>query len=78
LKLPRDLNGEDLCARLTKLGFIRARQSGSHVVLRHSESGESISVPAHRPLKTGTLRRVLRDVQELTGLTLEQLLVELR
>jgi predicted RNA binding protein YcfA (HicA-like mRNA interferase family) len=65
--------GDILADRLHKVGFVRLRQSGSHIVLRHETSGETISVPAHRPLKAGTLARILRDVLELTGLTREDL-----
>ena len=78
MKLPRDLNGEDLASRLGKAGFEKLRQSGSHIVLKHVATGETISVPAHRPLKAGTLRALLRDVQELSGLTLEEVLKKIK
>lgn len=78
MKLPRDLNGDHLAVRMSTLGFIRLRQSGSHIVLRHETSGETVSIPAHRPLKAGTLRAILRDVQELTGLSLEEILRAIR
>jgi predicted RNA binding protein YcfA (HicA-like mRNA interferase family) len=54
---------------LVGLGFERVRQSGSHIMLKHDTTGEVISVPAHRPLKTGTLNKLLRDIAELTGLS---------
>lgn len=59
------------------MGFTRLRQSGSHVVLQHTNSGETLSVPAHRPLKAGTLRGILRDVQDLTGLSLNEILTQI-
>jgi predicted RNA binding protein YcfA (HicA-like mRNA interferase family) len=39
--------------------------------LKHSTSGETITIPAHRPLKVGTLRAILRDIEEITGLSLD-------
>ena len=47
-------------------------------MLKHESSGEVISVPAHRPLKTGTLNRLLRDVAELTGLPRDEVIEQLR
>ena len=43
-------------------GFIEARQSGSHVVLRHPD-GRTVTVPVHkgRDLGPGLLRRIIRD-----------------
>ena len=74
MKLPRDIDGRSLALKLAKLGFEQVRQSGSHSGLKHMDTGESVSVPAHRPLKIGTMRAVLRDVQELTGLSLDEIL----
>ncbi|MFI5384856.1 MAG: type II toxin-antitoxin system HicA family toxin [Fimbriimonadales bacterium] len=78
MKLPRDLSGTDLVQKLLPLGFATARQSGSHIQVRHVSSGEMISVPAHRPLKVGTLSSILRDVQEVTGLSRDELLKRLQ
>jgi predicted RNA binding protein YcfA (HicA-like mRNA interferase family) len=77
LKLPRDLNGEELAKGLTKLGFLAMHQSGSHILIKHTDSGETISIPAHRPLKVGTLAGLLKDVREITGLSREEILRKL-
>ncbi len=71
MKLPRDLDGNRVADRIAKIGFERSRQTGSHIVLKHSTSGETITIPAHRPLKVGTLRAILRDIEEITGLSLD-------
>lgn len=42
-----------------RLGFIIARQRGSHIVLRRGSSG--CVVPNHRELKTGTLSGALKQ-----------------
>lgn len=55
-------------ARLLKIlrahGFEVARQSGSHVVLRHPD-GRRVTVPVHqaRDLGRGLLRRIMKDAK---------------
>jgi len=44
---------------LQRLGFVVARQRGSHVVLRRGSSG--CVVPNHREAKVGTLAGALRQ-----------------
>ena len=45
-------------------GFDIARQSGSHVVLRHPD-GRRVTVPVHqsRDLGRGLLRRIMKDAK---------------
>lgn len=57
-KLPR-VSGADVVQALGRLGFVVARQRGSHIVLRRGSSG--CVVPNHRELKTGTLAGVLKQ-----------------
>lgn len=78
MKTPRDWNGEDFAKALIGLGFTRVRQSGSHLLLRHDKSGEVISIPAHRPLKVGTLNGLLAAVSEIVGLNRQDLIEKLR
>ncbi|MDX6739775.1 type II toxin-antitoxin system HicA family toxin [Actinocorallia sp. A-T 12471] len=46
------------------LGFVRVRQSGSHVRLRHPD-GRAVTIPDHgrKDLKTGTLHGILRQAR---------------
>jgi predicted RNA binding protein YcfA (HicA-like mRNA interferase family) len=44
---------------LERLGFIRQRQKGSHLVMRRG--GSVCVVPMHREVDQGTLRGVLRQ-----------------
>lgn len=64
MKIPRDLSGADLVKKLKKFGYVEVRQSGSHIRLMSSIQGveHHITVPAHSPLKIGTLQSVLTDV----------------
>jgi predicted RNA binding protein YcfA (HicA-like mRNA interferase family) len=44
---------------LLRLGWIRARQRGSHVVL--TKDGRVLTVPMHPVLKEGTARAILKQ-----------------
>jgi predicted RNA binding protein YcfA (HicA-like mRNA interferase family) len=57
-KLPR-ISGEQAIGVLERLGFHRARQRGSHVVLRRGANG--CVIPLHKELAIGTLRSALRQ-----------------
>jgi predicted RNA binding protein YcfA (HicA-like mRNA interferase family) len=63
-KLPV-LSGDDLIRVLEKVGYVRARQKGSHVRLRHSTDPQRkpLTVPRHKTLKRGLLHRLLRDAR---------------
>jgi predicted RNA binding protein YcfA (HicA-like mRNA interferase family) len=63
-KLPV-LSGDDLIKVLRKFGYEAVRQEGSHVRLRHSSDPlrHPLTVPRHKTLKPGLLRRVLRDAR---------------
>jgi len=46
MRLPRDLSGTDLANTLGQLGYVVTRQTGSHMRLTTSESGEHhITIP---------------------------------
>lgn len=78
MKLPRDLSGADLVKALALLGYEVSHQTGSHIRLTTQRNGEHhVTVPAHDPIKVGTLNAILRDVAEHAGLTREELLIEL-
>ena len=57
-KLPRVTGAEALKA-LQKLGFVKVRQSGSHVIAKRRDKG--CVIPMHGELKTGTLAGLLRQ-----------------
>lgn len=64
-KLPC-VSGARVIKALERLGFVRRRQRGSHVILRR---GSSVCVvPLHREIDQGTLRGVLRQA----GVTTEE------
>lgn len=57
-KLP-SLSGAQVVRALESLGFVKLRQSGSHVILRRGSKG--CVVPMHAEVKVGTLSGVLRQ-----------------
>ncbi len=60
MKLPRNLSGFDLVKRLKVLGYEVSHQTGSHIRLTTQENGEHhVTIPAHKPLKIGTLNSIL-------------------
>ncbi|HWB03357.1 MAG TPA: type II toxin-antitoxin system HicA family toxin [Verrucomicrobiales bacterium] len=71
MKFPRDIAGREVIAALRRLGFTVQRQTGSHVQLQRDNT--HVTVPMHNPVRTGTLKNVLRQA----GVTMEQLLENL-
>lgn len=57
-KLPC-VSGARVVKALERLGFVRRRQRGSHVIVRRG--GNVCVVPLHREVDPGTLRGVLRQ-----------------
>jgi predicted RNA binding protein YcfA (HicA-like mRNA interferase family) len=63
MKLPRDISGHDLSVALRALGYVLTRHKGSHMRITTKQGGEHHEViPAHNPIKTGTLSSILKSV----------------
>lgn len=78
MKLPRDLSGADLVKALARVGYRVTRQSGSHVRLTTDRpSQHHVTVPAHDPLKVGTLAGILSDVAAHLKISRDELLEKL-
>ena len=78
MKLPRDITGIELAKALAELGYHVTRQSGSHIRATTFENGEHhITIPAHNPLKIGTLAAILSDLESHHKLSREELLKRL-
>ncbi len=73
MKLPRDVSGSDLIKALKRLGYVETRQTGSHIRLTLSTDGEHhLTVPAHDPLKLGTLAAIIADIAQQRKISKEQ------
>ena len=59
-KLPR-LSGRACVDALSKIGFYKKRQQGSHIVLRRDDPFAQLVVPDHKELDRGTLRAIIRQ-----------------
>ena len=64
MKLPRDLSGEGLVRHLTKCWeYQKIHQTGSHIILQTRQpSPHRIAVPAHTPLRIGTLNGIVSSI----------------
>ena len=75
MRLPRGISGSQLVRSLRVLGYETSRQSGSHIRVTTSESGNHhVTVPNHDSLKLGTFASILDDVAEHHRLTRVELL----
>jgi predicted RNA binding protein YcfA (HicA-like mRNA interferase family) len=79
VKLPRDIRGADLIACLCRdWGYVKVNQVGSYVVLETDHpSRHRIVVPAHNPLRVGTLNAILRAIANHKGVRREEILSSL-
>lgn len=65
MKLPRDLSGEQVAQLLRRhFGYQLRRNRGSHmtVTLKTTTKEHSVTIPRHRPVRVGTLSRIVSDV----------------
>lgn len=78
MKLPRDVNGTTLAKALQPLGYEVTRQKGSHIRVTTQVNGEHHEViPAHKPIKPGTLSSILRSIARHHKMTTKELLEQL-
>lgn len=60
--------GQEVVKALAKIGYAFDHQRGSHIVLRQDfEPFRRVTVPNHKEVAKGTLRKIVREV----GLTVE-------
>jgi predicted RNA binding protein YcfA (HicA-like mRNA interferase family) len=71
----RRVAGEEAIRALERLGFVRVRQRGSHVVLKKDTPDGPIGcvVPVHHELAIGALRGILRQAKVSPGEFLDSL-----
>lgn len=75
MRLPRDIKGLALARALSVLGYAIDRQTGSHIRLTTEQNGEHhITIPAHDPIKIGTLSAILTDIADHHEVSRDELL----
>ena len=59
----RNLSGRDVCEILSRHGFVKVRQRGSHIVMQKKEEGTTVTVPVpdHDVILIGTLLSIIRQ-----------------
>ncbi|MCL2003327.1 MAG: type II toxin-antitoxin system HicA family toxin [Oscillospiraceae bacterium] len=62
MKLPRDVDADQLVRVLVRCGYSVSRQTGSHIRLQKQDGTHQITIPNHSPIKIGTLQSILKDV----------------
>lgn len=68
LKLPI-LKPREIIKVLIKIGFVKARQTGSHFIMKNSKTGKIVPIPIHaKTLKKGLLSAIIKEAD----LTLEE------
>ena len=77
--MPRDVSHKDLHILLKKYGYAITRQVGSHIRLDSHFMGHehSITIPAHKPIKVGTLNNILKDIATYLKMTKPELIESL-
>lgn len=79
MKLPRDTGGEELAILLGRYGYQVIRQTGSHMRLTSTYKGTEhhLTVPRHKPLRTGTLSSIVNEVATYLEVERQSLIDEL-
>lgn len=64
------LKVREIIRRLRKAGFMKWRQSGSHLSMYRSSDNRTVTIPVHfgRDIPKGTLRAIIREA----GLSVEE------
>ncbi|MEQ9424894.1 MAG: type II toxin-antitoxin system HicA family toxin [Cyclobacteriaceae bacterium] len=78
MKLPRNISGNELTKKLEFYGYAITRQVGSHMRITTSKNGvHYITIPAHKPLKVGTLSSIIREVGRHFHISKEEVINQL-
>ena len=79
MKIPRDVSGTHLAEILCKKWrYTKVHQVGSHIILETEEPTHlRIAIPAHDPLRVGTLVSILRTVAQHKGVPRDKILASL-
>ncbi|MEA3422084.1 MAG: type II toxin-antitoxin system HicA family toxin [Acidobacteriota bacterium] len=79
MKTPRDVGYKDLIKSLERIGYEVSRQSGSHIRLtaKIGEKTHHITIPAHNPIKTGTLNTIVNELSNVLKISKAKLIEKL-
>lgn len=79
MRIPRDIDAKQFTVILKKYGYSVTRQTGSHIRLTSNikKRKHHVTVPAHNPLRVGTLSAVITDIAQYMGKSKQDVIVEL-
>lgn len=68
------MTSEDLINNLKALGFIEVRRIGSHVMMKHPNYTQKVTLPIHssRKLPIGTIKAILKVIVEAGVISKEE------
>jgi len=78
-KIPRNISGLKLAGLLKCYNYKITRQTGSHIrlVSDYNNDEHKITIPAHNPIKIGTLNNILKDISDYLGISKGELIAKL-
>jgi predicted RNA binding protein YcfA (HicA-like mRNA interferase family) len=63
LRLPHNIDSQNLIKALRVFGYEPTRQTGSHIRLTtHQNSQHHLTIPNHDPIRIGTLNAILAEI----------------
>ncbi len=78
MKLPRNIDAQQLIKALQKYVYQPSRQAGSHLRLTTQQNGQHhITIPNHDPLRIGTLNTILTEVAQHLEISKQELIERL-
>jgi predicted RNA binding protein YcfA (HicA-like mRNA interferase family) len=79
MKIPRDESAESLIKKLSVFGYLKTRQTGSHIRLSRQfpDRTDHLTIPKHNPLRIGTLSDILKETAIQLKISKEELIKKL-
>jgi predicted RNA binding protein YcfA (HicA-like mRNA interferase family) len=79
MKLPGNIDGDELASLLNRYGYRIDHQTGSHQRMSAVISGKThdLTIPRYKPLRVGTLHEILKDAAEHQKISRDKIIAEL-
>ena len=77
MKMPRDINSDELIKVVSQYGYNISRQTGSHIRLTNKDGSHNITIPNHSPIKIGTLSSIIKDICTINNISISDFIKKL-
>lgn len=79
MRIPRDESAERLIKKLAVFGYVKTRQTGSHIRISRQFEGKTdhLTIPNHNPIRIGTLSDILKEAAIQIEISKEELIHKL-